>query len=133
MHHILSGLDGKKMSKSDPDNAIFMDDAEAEINRKVKKAFCPEGQVDGNPIVEYVRYIIFEITGKFEVGRAEKYGGNLKFELFEDFKKSFENKEVHPADVKTAVARYLNMYLTPIRESMNSNTEVVKLMKKVKK
>ena len=28
------------MSKSDPNSAIFMDDSEAEVNSKVKKAFC---------------------------------------------------------------------------------------------
>jgi len=41
-HHMLAALDGKdKMSKSNPDAAIFMEDTEAEVNRKIKKAFCP--------------------------------------------------------------------------------------------
>lgn len=29
------------MSKSDPNSAIFMEDSEAEVNTKIKKAFCP--------------------------------------------------------------------------------------------
>ncbi|MEM7623705.1 MAG: hypothetical protein AAF235_10950, partial [Planctomycetota bacterium] len=29
------------MSKSDPDSAIFMEDEEADVRRKIKKAFCP--------------------------------------------------------------------------------------------
>ena len=31
----------EKMSKSDPNSAIFMEDAEAEVKTKLKKAFCP--------------------------------------------------------------------------------------------
>ena len=31
----------EKMSKSDPSSAIFMEDSEADVNTKIKKAFCP--------------------------------------------------------------------------------------------
>jgi tryptophanyl-tRNA synthetase len=31
----------EKMSKSDPNSAIFMEDSEVEVNTKIKKAFCP--------------------------------------------------------------------------------------------
>ncbi len=31
------------MSKSDPESAIFMEDTEADIKNKIKKAFCPVG------------------------------------------------------------------------------------------
>lgn len=33
------------MSKSDPNSAIFMEDSEAEVKTKIKKAFCPPQQV----------------------------------------------------------------------------------------
>ncbi len=29
------------MSKSDPNSAIFMEDAREDVDRKIKKAFCP--------------------------------------------------------------------------------------------
>ena len=29
------------MSKSDPNSAIFMEDEAADVERKIKKAFCP--------------------------------------------------------------------------------------------
>ena len=35
----------EKMSKSDPNSAIFMEDTEAEVKTKIKKAFCPPQQV----------------------------------------------------------------------------------------
>ncbi|UCF08504.1 MAG: tyrosine--tRNA ligase, partial [Thermoplasmata archaeon] len=50
---LLSGIQGggrmdpieAKMSKSNPENSIFIHDTPEEIERKVKKAFCPEGEV----------------------------------------------------------------------------------------
>lgn len=33
------------MSKSDPNSAIFMEDSEAEVKTKIKKAYCPPKQV----------------------------------------------------------------------------------------
>ncbi len=43
-HHLhLQGQE--KMSKSDPNSAIFMEDTEQEVKTKIKKAFCPPQQV----------------------------------------------------------------------------------------
>lgn len=52
--HMIGGLKPglKKMSKSDPMNAIFMEDSEEEVNKKIKKAFCVEGVIRRNPILE---------------------------------------------------------------------------------
>ena len=36
----------EKMSKSDPNSAIFMEDSEGDVNVKIKKAYCPP-QVGG--------------------------------------------------------------------------------------
>ena len=43
-HHMLFGLKQgqEKMSKSDPDSAIFMEDSEEDVRRKIKAAYCPE-------------------------------------------------------------------------------------------
>lgn len=39
---LLGLIEGQeKMSKSHPDSAIFMEDTEEDVNRKMKKAFCP--------------------------------------------------------------------------------------------
>ena len=42
-HHMLYGLkEGQeKMSKSDPDSAIFMEDAAEDVKRKIRSAYCP--------------------------------------------------------------------------------------------
>jgi len=77
-HHMLPGLkEGQeKMSKSDPSSAIFMEDDEAQINSKIKKAFCPLNCVEGNPCLEYIKYIVLPWFGSFEVHRKEANGGN---------------------------------------------------------
>lgn len=50
----------EKMSKSDPDSAIFMEDEADEVYRKIsKKAFCKPGDIETNPILDYAKHIIF--------------------------------------------------------------------------
>ncbi len=62
---LLSSLTGsgrmdqfKKMSKSDPESAIFLSDSEEAIRRKISRAYCPQGTVQGNPVTDIARYII---------------------------------------------------------------------------
>ena len=60
-HHMLLGLKKgqTKMSKSDPDSAIFMEDTRKDVERKIRSAFCEEGIVKDNPILDYCSSIIF--------------------------------------------------------------------------
>ena len=70
-------LEGQeKMSKSDPNSAIFMEDSEAEVNAKIKKAFCPPAEVEDNPCLAYVGMIVLPWCKAFEVARAEAHGGS---------------------------------------------------------
>lgn len=75
---MLSGLkEGQeKMSKSDPDSAIFMEDTEADVKSKIKKSFCPVGIVEANPILDYVKNIIFGARKEFLVQRKNDNGGD---------------------------------------------------------
>lgn len=65
------------MSKSDPDSAIFMEDSTKDIQNKIKKAYCPPGQVDGNPCLDYVQHIIFGAYKQFEIKRKPTDGGDM--------------------------------------------------------
>jgi tyrosyl-tRNA synthetase len=44
-HHMLYGLKAgqAKMSKSDPDSAVFMEDSAEDVERKILNAYCPSG------------------------------------------------------------------------------------------
>ena len=92
-HHMLKSLvkGVEKMSKSIPDSAIFMEDSAKEVERKIKKAYCPEKDVDDNPIFDYIKYLIFPRYEKFELKRKEEFGGDKTYntyeEMCEDYKK----------------------------------------------
>ncbi len=60
-HTMLPGLKQgqEKMSKSDPNSAIFMDDTKEVIEIKISKAYCPPNSIDDNPIMQYIKHIVF--------------------------------------------------------------------------
>ncbi len=145
-HHMLMGLSeppkesedaveraiAMKMSKSKPDTAIFMDDSKEDISRKMKKAYCPEKQVEENPVLEYCRYIIFERFGSIEIKRPEKFGGNVKYDSYSDLEKSYSEGSLHPMDLKSAVANYLDELLAPVRQHFENDKKAKALLEKVK-
>ncbi|GAY60729.1 hypothetical protein CUMW_204290 [Citrus unshiu] len=47
-----------------------------EVNVKIKEAYCPPKLVEGNPCLEYIKYIIFPGYNKFVVECSEANGGN---------------------------------------------------------
>ncbi len=121
-----------KMSKSKPDSAIFMTDSEADIKRKISKAYCPEKKTDENPILEYCKYIIFEKFSSIELKRPEKFGGDLNIESYGDLEKMYAEGKIHPADLKNAVSGKLNELIEPVREHFRTNSRAKKLLEQVK-
>ena len=144
-HHMILGL-GKpsesqykkekikdlKMSKSNPDSAIFMTDKENEIKEKIDKAWCPEKEIDGNPILEYFKYIVFEKFDKITLTRSEKFGGDIEFDNYIDLEKKYENGEIHPQDSKNTLVYYLNQLIEPVRKHFQNNPYAKSLLEQVK-
>lgn len=136
-HHMLMGLQAPppadappeeratamKMSKSNPDTAIFMTDTKEQVGAKIKKAYCPEKQASENPILEYYKYIVFPARGSIPIAeyktvlieRPEKFGGNLEFSSYEELEAAFANGNLHPMDAKAGAAKYVNLLLDPVR------------------
>lgn len=140
-HHMLLGLQGSKkgdaiqskMSKSKPDSSIFVHDSRKEIERKILKAYCPGGRVENNPVLEYAKYIVFPKFNSMKVERKKKFGGPLEFQNYGGLEKAFVKKELHPLDLKKAVAKYINQTIAPIREHFEKNKKAKNLLKAVKK
>jgi len=150
-HHMLMGL-GKpasqeddalqrtieiKMSKSKPDTAIFMTDTTEDIKRKINKAYCLEGDIKENPILEYYKYIIFDSFDKLDISevkveRPEKFGGNISFKIYQDLEKTFAEKKVHPMDLKVVLIKYLDQLIEPVRRHFQENPEAKKLLEQVR-
>ena len=119
MTPLVPGLIGKKMSASDPKSKIDLLDGEKEVEEKIKNAFCEEGNID-NGLIAFLEYVIFVIKGdrkeEFVIERDKKYGGNISFKSILELKKAFEEKKVHPLDLKKAVAKEINLLLKPMRD-----------------
>lgn len=160
MNAMVPGLAGGKMSSSDPDSKIdFLDPPDA-VRRKIKKAFCEEGNVEDNGVLAFVEAVLIPISelrleraaGKtgsnpeegseaneeqrkpfategaptgtvFSVPRDEKFGGPMHFSTYTALREAFEKREVHPKDLKGAVADALVSLLTPIRKRFEESKE----------
>lgn len=114
---ILSGLDGQKMSSS-KGNYISVRDSPEEVERKISRAYCPAGVIEGNPVLEMAKFHIFPRFGKFLVEREEKFGGDVEYSSFEKLADDFKNNFLHPLDLKKAVAKYLNILLEDARKRL---------------
>ncbi len=143
-HHMLLGLQFKetdlegaerkiamKMSKSKPETAIFMTDTKEEVFSKFKKAYCPEGKEEDNPVLEYARYILFEKFDTLVIERPEKYGGNLEIKSYQELVTLYTATKIHPTDLKNTIARYINELLEPIRNHFEKNKKAKELKEKV--
>lgn len=121
-----------KMSKSKPDSMISIHDTPEDVKKKISKAFCPEKQVEGNPVLEICQYVIFpELQGKpFVIQRPEKFGGNLEFHSYKDLKEAYE-KGLHPLDVKNATAHSITMLLEPVHDYFEKHPENYQKMKTI--
>ena len=104
-----------KMSKSIPDSAVFMTDSEEEVKRKITKAYCPATTED-NPMMEYMKYIIFRSFDSVTIERSSKFGGDATYYNFDELKKDFTSGKLHPADLKNSTAKYINDLLEPVRK-----------------
>lgn len=110
-------LSTMKMSKSNPASAVFITDSKETIEKKINKAFCPEGNIDFNPIINWCEQIIFRSpNSELVVERDDRFGGTIIFRNINDLKDDFKNKKLHPIDLKKAVSKKLIEILEPIRK-----------------
>jgi tyrosyl-tRNA synthetase len=104
-----------KMSKSKPETMISIHDTPEVVKAKLGKAFCPEKQVQGNPVLEMCKYVIFpDLQGNpFLIERPERFGGNREFLSYQELEDAFA-AGLHPLDLKNATARHINLILEPV-------------------
>jgi len=145
-HHMILGLNqpssgskdsddrllDMKMSKSKPDYAIFMNDSEESIKRKINKAYCPAKVIEENPMIEYSKYLVFEKFSAIEIKRPEKFGGDLVIENYAELEKLYKEGKIHPMDLKNVVAFYINEMIAPVREDFEKNAKLRKILETIK-
>jgi tyrosyl-tRNA synthetase len=108
---------GQKMSKSIPGSGISVIDSFEEIKKTINGAYCLEGDINDNPVLQITKLILFPRFPGLDVKRPEKFGGNVNYDSYEKLEKDFADKKLHPMDLKNTVIEYLEKVIKPIRES----------------
>ncbi|MEM1873377.1 MAG: tyrosine--tRNA ligase [Acidilobaceae archaeon] len=116
-----------KMSKSKPESAIFLHDPPELIAEKLRKAYCPPRQLDYNPVVEIASYVL-GARGRLEleIERPAKYGGPLVVSSVSELREAYARGDIHPLDLKNAVAEALAKLLEPARRLLESRGDLVR-------
>lgn len=144
-HHMIMGLQGiqpgadkeeiiiaSKMSKSKPESCIYMHDTLQDITAKINKAYCPEKIIEGNPLFDYLKYLIMKKYPEIVVKRPAKFGGDWKGN-YHELVKVYESGNLHPMDLKATVIRYMDEMVAPVREHFEKNKKAKALYEEVKK
>jgi len=119
-----------KMSKSDPKSGILIHNSDDEIQSKIKKAWCEEGNTDNNPLLEISKNVIFHKFNEIKVERPEKFGGNVEYSDYSQLESDFGAKKLHPTDLKQTVGNYLVKIISPIRDKIELKPELLDALMK---
>jgi tyrosyl-tRNA synthetase len=118
MTPMIRGLIGKQMRSSVEGTKIdILDDSEV-VEKKIKNAEFVEGDPD-NGVMGLLQYVIFVLkedkSEEFVIERPDKFGGNKSYSSYDDLEKDVISKDMHPLDVKIALAKELNELLDKVR------------------
>lgn len=106
-----------KMSKSKASSSVSIHDSTEEIHQKINSAYAMEGDKIFNPVLNWTEYLIFNNPNTtFVIHRDEKWGGDLHYTSYEQLEKDYQEKNLHPQDLKQAVAEWLIAKLEPARK-----------------
>eukprot|EP00443_Scrippsiella_acuminata_P085087 CAMPEP_0115536160 /NCGR_PEP_ID=MMETSP0271-20121206/87627_1 /TAXON_ID=71861 /ORGANISM="Scrippsiella trochoidea, Strain CCMP3099" /LENGTH=677 /DNA_ID=CAMNT_0002968831 /DNA_START=20 /DNA_END=2050 /DNA_ORIENTATION=- len=134
-HHMLYGLAAgqAKMSKSNPDSAVFMEDSPADVERKIRNAYCPTKPEEKaakagedeemslvkddlmNPCLDYVQHILFSQDGYVFKANGKTYSSH------EDVRAAFLSGEISEKSLKDRLIEEINTLLDPVRKHFKEN------------
>lgn len=127
-----------------------MEDSVEDVNRKVKKAYCPPLIAEKNPILDYVRSIILPSMGSISIALKEVecifsssstdpllliQPSSKETVVYEDYatlEADFVSGRIHPSELKPVVAKAINDLIEPVRLHFASG-EPKALLDKIKK
>lgn len=154
-HHMLYGLKAgqEKMSKSDPDSAVFMEDAAVDVERKIMNAYCPVKEIEEedaaaanedeetadagkasmqlkkdslkNPCLDYVQHIIFSPPGSTFTAGSQTYTD------FPSVRQAFVSGQMSEKELKQGLITALNALLEPVRNHFTNDAQAKELLERV--
>jgi len=137
MNPMVPGLQGGKMSASDPDSKIDLLDPPEVVEKKLKKAFAVPKVVEENGLLSFVEYVLLPAgalknDGKptFQVDRSRDKLEPLVYSNIEDMHKDYREDTLNPQLLKPAIAKTLNGLLATIQEAYEASSEWQELAQK---
>lgn len=124
-------MDSIKMSKSKPQSAIFIHDSEESIKEKMKRAYCPVGISEENPVLTICKTIIFWSFDSMVIEREQRYGGDIEVKSYDELESLFAARQMHPLDLKNAAAEYLAEILKPCREYFEKHNDNLRAVERL--
>ncbi|KAF1848254.1 Nucleotidylyl transferase [Cucurbitaria berberidis CBS 394.84] len=127
MNPMVPGLQGGKMSASDPDSKIDVLDDKDAVKRKLKKAFAPPKIVEENGVLSFVEYVLLPAghliygESKFVVNRRD--AEPLVYTNIKQMQDDYVNDILIPQDLKPAVTEALNKLLEPVQAEFQASAE----------
>ncbi len=127
---LLTGLTGGKMSASEEGSKIDLLDEPKTIEEKMMDAYCPQGEKENNGVLEHLKMLVMPVLksegSAFVVERPEKWGGDLLYNGYQEVEDDYLSGDLHPQDLKKAVARELTDILEPIRKRFEGKEDLIK-------
>jgi tyrosyl-tRNA synthetase len=118
-----------KMSSSDLNSKIDLLDKTTDISAKLNKAYCPEKQVADNGVMALCRYVIMpkleDTRRPLEIKRPAKFGGDVAYKTYDELEAAYTKGDLHPMDLKAAVAREIDALLSPIRKDFEGKEKLI--------
>ncbi len=126
---LLTGLTGGKMSASEKGSKIDLLDEPETIEEKIMDAYCPQGEKKNNGVLEHLKMLVMPVLKSegedFVIERPEKWGGDLVYEDYQQVEDDYLSGDLHPQDLKEALARELIDILEPIRKRFEGKEELL--------
>lgn len=118
MNPLLGGLTASgKMSSSEPNSKIELDDSDDVICKKISRARSVDGV--SSSLFSILELLVFPLlTSPFIVDRDDKWGGPIVFSTFHELKTAFESGKLSSADLKPAVINAIISIVAPIRKAL---------------
>ncbi|CAD6571739.1 MAG: hypothetical protein ASARMPRED_004773 [Alectoria sarmentosa] len=131
MNPMVPGLSGGKMSSSDPKSKIDLLDDPATIHKKIAKAYCAPGQIEGNGILAFIQHVLLPYSQlQSSDGKTAAISVILKDQTEPTIFRSFaEVTEAYAADcltpqlAKKVVEESLVKLTTSIRQHFETDKE----------
>lgn len=131
MNPMVPGLSGGKMSSSDPKSKIDLLDDPATIHKKIAKAYCAPGQIEGNGILAFIQHVLLPCSQlQSPDGKTAAISVVLKdqteptiFRSFAEVTEAYTADRLTPQLAKKVVEESLVKLTTSIRQHFETDKE----------